>query len=341
MGVGSALLQFLVVQHELGEPLNLNGDRIEDLKDESVVACLPDGEEALNAMFSAIPSTSLPTFLQRAEAEGGRPSGDQKPAKRAKPGSKKERKSGDSNTSKRKRDDEIDQGKPPKRAKISRKEGKSGVSLADVGLEVLWNLIELSLRFACCKSYWRTRAWGPWKWIRAGLQGKLGCRPELRSCSLETRLGSGTAWAEQVKPGQYGWLRDAHIRINQSYCKPRRVGVELCCSAFVVAVNHGDGVSRNVLMGVVEEGNANNVLKDSMRTCSRAEDKPKPTQAQAIKARTAKFKLRQAGQAVWPSPSEKSGSNVAATWAKPTPSQLGGADLSRVESSRTAELRST
>ncbi|KAJ7826055.1 hypothetical protein B0H14DRAFT_2596152 [Mycena olivaceomarginata] len=51
---------------------------------------------------------------------------DQKPAKRAKPGSKKQRKSGDSKTSKRKRDDEIDRGKPPKRAKISRKEGKSG-----------------------------------------------------------------------------------------------------------------------------------------------------------------------------------------------------------------------
>jgi hypothetical protein len=166
--VGSALLQFLVVLHELGEPLNLNGDRIEDLKDESVVACLPDGEEALNAMFSAIPSTSTrsgvlvrqmlafkrdhtifeelrPPFFRRDRPSHFSPTepirvevkgalkrkgqdlvDDQKPAKRAKPGSKKERKSGDSNTSKRKRDDEIDQGKPPKRAKISRKEGKSG-----------------------------------------------------------------------------------------------------------------------------------------------------------------------------------------------------------------------
>ncbi|KAJ6565207.1 hypothetical protein DFH09DRAFT_1081864 [Mycena vulgaris] len=58
MGVGSVLLQFLAVQHELGESLNLNGDLVEDLKDESVVACLPDGDKALNAMFSAIPSTS-------------------------------------------------------------------------------------------------------------------------------------------------------------------------------------------------------------------------------------------------------------------------------------------
>jgi hypothetical protein len=54
MGVGSVLLQLLAIQHELGEPLNLNGDLIEDLKDESVVACVPDGTEALNAMFSAI-----------------------------------------------------------------------------------------------------------------------------------------------------------------------------------------------------------------------------------------------------------------------------------------------
>ncbi|KAJ6540692.1 hypothetical protein B0H19DRAFT_1269236 [Mycena capillaripes] len=56
MGVGSVLLQILAVQHELGEPLNLNGDLIEDLKDESVVACLLDGDEALNAMFGAITS---------------------------------------------------------------------------------------------------------------------------------------------------------------------------------------------------------------------------------------------------------------------------------------------
>ncbi len=37
------------------------------------------------------------------------------------------------------------------------------------------------------------------------------------------------------------------------------------------------------------------------------EHKPKPTQAQVIKARTPKFKLRQAGQDVLASPSDKSG----------------------------------
>ncbi|KAJ7240717.1 hypothetical protein C8J57DRAFT_1527386 [Mycena rebaudengoi] len=58
MGVGSVLFQLLAVQQELGEPLDLNGDLIEDLKDDSVVACWPDGDAALNAMFSAIPTTS-------------------------------------------------------------------------------------------------------------------------------------------------------------------------------------------------------------------------------------------------------------------------------------------
>ncbi|KAJ7879699.1 hypothetical protein B0H13DRAFT_1892124 [Mycena leptocephala] len=38
-----------------------------------------------------------------------------------------------------------------------------------------------------------------------------------------------------------------------------------------------------------------------------SDHKPKPVQAQAIKARTAKFKLRYAGQAVLASPSDKSG----------------------------------
>ncbi|KAJ7307927.1 hypothetical protein DFH08DRAFT_824012 [Mycena albidolilacea] len=66
MGVGSVLLQILAVQHELGEPLNLNGDLIEDLKDESVVACLADGDEALNAIFSIIStSTRLDAFVQQ------------------------------------------------------------------------------------------------------------------------------------------------------------------------------------------------------------------------------------------------------------------------------------
>ncbi|KAJ7223643.1 hypothetical protein C8J57DRAFT_1253483 [Mycena rebaudengoi] len=58
MGVGSVLFQLLVVQHELRELLDLNGDLIEDLKDNSVVVCRPDGDAVFNAMFSAIPTTS-------------------------------------------------------------------------------------------------------------------------------------------------------------------------------------------------------------------------------------------------------------------------------------------
>ncbi|KAJ7904891.1 hypothetical protein B0H13DRAFT_1881568 [Mycena leptocephala] len=46
---------------------------------------------------------------------------------------------------------------------------------------------------------------------------------------------------------------------------------------------------------------------DGMYILGVSEDKPKPVQAQAIKARTAKFKLRHAGQAHFASPSDKSG----------------------------------
>ncbi|KAJ6540032.1 hypothetical protein DFH09DRAFT_1090037 [Mycena vulgaris] len=157
LGVGAVLLQFLAVQHELGGSLNLNGDLIEDLKDESVVACLPDGDKALNAMFSAIPSTNTrsgvlvrqmlafkrdhtifdqelpshfpPTAPIPVEFKGALKRkrddqvDDEKPAIRAKPGPKKERKSGGNDASKRKRDDETDQGKPPKRAKNHPKDG--------------------------------------------------------------------------------------------------------------------------------------------------------------------------------------------------------------------------
>jgi hypothetical protein len=41
-----------------------------------------------------------------------------------------------------------------------------------------------------------------------------------------------------------------------------------------------------------------------------SDHKPKPVQAQAIKARAAKFKLRYAGQAILASPSDKSGARV-------------------------------
>ncbi|KAJ7729595.1 hypothetical protein B0H16DRAFT_1469979 [Mycena metata] len=49
-GIGSALLHFLVVQHELKEPLNLNGDLVNDLWDNSVITCGGDGKAALQAM---------------------------------------------------------------------------------------------------------------------------------------------------------------------------------------------------------------------------------------------------------------------------------------------------
>ncbi|KAJ7653718.1 hypothetical protein DFH06DRAFT_1133850 [Mycena polygramma] len=54
MGVGSALFQLLAIQHELGEPLNLNGDLISDLWEESVVPDRMDGMAALTAMFGSI-----------------------------------------------------------------------------------------------------------------------------------------------------------------------------------------------------------------------------------------------------------------------------------------------
>ncbi|KAJ6504349.1 hypothetical protein C8R47DRAFT_1210419 [Mycena vitilis] len=54
MGVGSALFQLLAIQHELGEPLNLNGDLISDLWEQSVVPVRMDGTAALTAMFGSM-----------------------------------------------------------------------------------------------------------------------------------------------------------------------------------------------------------------------------------------------------------------------------------------------
>ncbi|KAJ7660274.1 hypothetical protein DFH06DRAFT_1401711 [Mycena polygramma] len=51
LSVGSALLQLLAIQHELGEELNLNGDTFEDLLDGSIVPRRIDGTKALEAMF--------------------------------------------------------------------------------------------------------------------------------------------------------------------------------------------------------------------------------------------------------------------------------------------------
>ncbi|KAJ6451165.1 hypothetical protein C8R45DRAFT_946379 [Mycena sanguinolenta] len=56
-GVGSALLQMLAVQKELGEPLNLNGDMVDDMLMRRVIRCGNDGHMALNEMFAA---TQLP-----------------------------------------------------------------------------------------------------------------------------------------------------------------------------------------------------------------------------------------------------------------------------------------
>ncbi|KAJ7839824.1 hypothetical protein B0H14DRAFT_2587760 [Mycena olivaceomarginata] len=81
------------------------------------------------------------------------------------------------------------------------------------------------------------------------------------------------------------WLehKPDKLKENEQNAETREVGDKLWSTTSVVAINHGDEA-------VVEEGNANGVLK--VRTCSVAEDKPKPAQAQAVQARTANFKLR-------------------------------------------------
>jgi hypothetical protein len=56
-GVGSALLQILAIQKEIGEPLNLNGDVLHDLLKDRVVRGPNDGDRALEVIFSA---TQLP-----------------------------------------------------------------------------------------------------------------------------------------------------------------------------------------------------------------------------------------------------------------------------------------
>jgi hypothetical protein len=53
LSVGFALLQFLAIQHELKEELNLNGDTLLDLLDGSIVPCKIEGSKALDAMFLA------------------------------------------------------------------------------------------------------------------------------------------------------------------------------------------------------------------------------------------------------------------------------------------------
>ncbi|KAF8142419.1 hypothetical protein K438DRAFT_1784824 [Mycena galopus ATCC 62051] len=61
MGVGSALLQILAVQYEIGEPLDLNGDILMDFFADRVVPCPTDGPKALEAMFAATPFPEVNT----------------------------------------------------------------------------------------------------------------------------------------------------------------------------------------------------------------------------------------------------------------------------------------
>ncbi|KAJ7877119.1 hypothetical protein B0H14DRAFT_2567952 [Mycena olivaceomarginata] len=49
LGVGAVLLQLLAVQNELREPLNLNGDILDDLITERVVSCLSDGPQSASS----------------------------------------------------------------------------------------------------------------------------------------------------------------------------------------------------------------------------------------------------------------------------------------------------
>ncbi|KAK7046405.1 hypothetical protein R3P38DRAFT_2607245 [Favolaschia claudopus] len=50
--VGSALLQILAVQHELKEPLNLNGDILDDLLSQKIIAASFDGEVVLHLIMT-------------------------------------------------------------------------------------------------------------------------------------------------------------------------------------------------------------------------------------------------------------------------------------------------
>jgi hypothetical protein len=54
IGVGSVLFQFLAIQQELNEPLNLNGDLLADILDDRVVYCHYNGDKALEAMFASV-----------------------------------------------------------------------------------------------------------------------------------------------------------------------------------------------------------------------------------------------------------------------------------------------
>lgn len=53
IGVGRAMLQLLALQHELGEPLDLNGDTFDDLVEGDIKATQMESHEATRAMFLA------------------------------------------------------------------------------------------------------------------------------------------------------------------------------------------------------------------------------------------------------------------------------------------------
>jgi hypothetical protein len=55
LSVGSVLLQLLAVRKELREPLNLDGDILDDLNTGRAVSCLTDSPRALSVIFGAIP----------------------------------------------------------------------------------------------------------------------------------------------------------------------------------------------------------------------------------------------------------------------------------------------
>ncbi|KAJ7077739.1 hypothetical protein C8R44DRAFT_896157 [Mycena epipterygia] len=59
LSVGYALLHLLAIQHELGEELNVNGDKLLELFDKTIVPCKLDATEALRAMFLATDTVDL------------------------------------------------------------------------------------------------------------------------------------------------------------------------------------------------------------------------------------------------------------------------------------------
>ncbi|KAJ7210895.1 hypothetical protein GGX14DRAFT_394514 [Mycena pura] len=66
--VGFALLQILVAQVDLEEPLNLNGDFLEELKNRRIASCVLDYEATLAAMWQSCTTASTCDVLQTQKA---------------------------------------------------------------------------------------------------------------------------------------------------------------------------------------------------------------------------------------------------------------------------------